>query len=116
MRKLATQLSYFAMVLIIFSGCKSVGLLSEDNAWLPKEIESIGTFFKIYIILQISIIIIGLIFGSFLGNAGYIISLIIHFIWIVTYRDYGFWKVLFLFGMFSIISLIFSAFSGRGRT
>jgi len=104
------------LVLIIFSGCKSIGLLSEDNAWLPKEIESIGTFFKIYIILQISIIIIGLVFGLILGNAGYIISLIIHFIWIVTYRDYGFWKVLFLFRMFSIISFIFNTFSGRGRS
>lgn len=92
--------------LLMLTSCSSVGLLSEKNSWLPHEIDGVGDFFGVYVVLQISILLISLLLSIIFGRAGYIISLISHFIWIVSYRDYGFWSVLLLFGLFSIVSFI----------
>jgi len=109
------KLSSVFFVLLTLSSCSSVGLLSEKNSWLPHDIESVGDFFGVYFVLQISIIIVSLILVFFFGKGGYIISLIAHFIWIVSYRDYGFWLVLLLFGLFSIVSFIINIFFGTKR-
>lgn len=97
-------------VLLILSSCSSIGLLSEENSWLTNDIESVGDFFGVYFVLQISIIIVSLILSFFFGKGGNSISLIAHFIWIVSYRDYGFWLVLLLFSLFSIVSFIIKIF------
>ena len=96
---------YVLVTLLFLTGCKSVGLMSDDNSWLPEEVESFGDFFSVYFVIQISVIIISLLLSFILGKGGYIVALILHFIWIISYRDYGFFKVLLLFGLFSIISL-----------
>jgi hypothetical protein len=100
---------FLALQLLLLSGCSSIGLLSEKNSWVPQEIESLGDFLGVYIVLQISVILVSLIIGIFLGEVGHIISIILHFIWIISYRDYGFFKVLLLFGLFSIISFIINS-------
>lgn len=96
------------VALMIFTSCNSIGLLSEKNSWLPNYIDSFGDFFKVYFMLQLSIILIGVLLGFFIGKGGYIVSLTLHFIWIVSFRDYGFSLVLLLFGLFSIISFLIS--------
>jgi len=78
--------------------------MAEHNSWLPKNIESFGDFLGVYFAIQISVIIVSIIFSLIIGRAGYFVSLILHYIWIITYRDYGFFIVLLLFGLFSIIS------------
>jgi hypothetical protein len=93
---------------MLLSSCNSIGLLSEKNSWLLDDIDSFGDFIKVYFVLQLSIILIGVFLGFFLGKGGYIVALILHFIWIVSYRDYGFFIVLLLFGLFSIISFLIS--------
>ena len=109
------KLSIVFFVLLTLSSCSSVGLLSEKNSWLPHDITSFGDFFGIYFTLQISIIIVSLILGFFFGKGGNTIALIAHFIWIVSYRDYGFWLVLLLFGLFSIVTFIINIFFGAKR-
>lgn len=109
----------FAIIIIIsllITSCSEVGLLSDKNSWIVNNISSVGDFFKVYIILQISIIITGLILGIFLGKLGYIISLVIHFIWIISARDYGFLNVILLFGLFTIVSFLFNLIRSRNRT
>ena len=101
------SLAFLLITLLFLSSCSDVGLLSEKNSWIVRNIDSFGDFFKVYFVLQISIILTSLILGTFLGNIGYIISLAIHFIWIISARDYGFFIVLLLFGLFSIISFLF---------
>lgn len=98
-------LSLFSLIVI---SCDSVGLLSEKNSWIVDDINNFGDFIKVYIVLQISIIIVAIIFGFLLGKAGYYISLIIHFIWIVSSREYGFLIVILLFSLFTIISFIYN--------
>lgn len=98
-------------ITLLLTSCKSVGLLSNKNSWLPDGIEGVADFFKVYFVLQLSILLIGILLGFFLGRAGYIVSLVLHFIWIVSYRDYGFFIVLLLFGLFSIISFLISSLS-----
>jgi hypothetical protein len=88
---------------LLLTSCKSIGLLSDKNSWLPDDIESFGDFFGIYFVLQISILLTSILLGLILGKGGYIVSLVLHFIWIVSYRDYGFFMVLLLFGLFSVI-------------
>jgi len=95
--------------------CDSVGLLSEKNSWVVDDINNFGDFFKVYLVLQISIIIVAIIISFFLGKAGYYISLIIHFIWIVSSRDYGFLMVILLFGLFTIISFLYNVIRFRTK-
>jgi hypothetical protein len=102
------KLSSVLFVVLLFTSCSSVGLLSDENSWLPHKIDDFSDFYKAYLILQISILINSLLWGIFFGRGGYPISVITHFIWIVSYRDYGFLIVLLLFGLFSIIRLIIS--------
>jgi hypothetical protein len=94
---------------LLLTSCKSIGLLSDKNSWLPDDIESFGDFFGIYFVLQISILLTSILLGLILGKGGYIVSLVLHFIWIVSYRDYGFFMVLLLFGLFSVISFLISS-------
>lgn len=102
---------FLVITTILFTSCNSIGLLSEKNSWLPDDIEGVGDFFKVYFVLQLSILLIGILLGFFLGRAGYVVSLILHFIWIVSYREYGFFVVLLLFGLFSIVSVLISTLS-----
>lgn len=111
---------FFSFIITIFlsallTSCSTIGLLGEKNSWLVQNINSVGDFFKVYVILQISILLISLALSILLSKLGYIIALILHFIWIVTYRDYGFFKVLLLFGLFTIISMILSNIFGKRR-
>lgn len=98
---------FFSLVL---TSCDSIGLLSEKNSWIVNDINGFGDFIKVYVALQISIIIVAIIIGLFLGKAGYYISLIIHFIWIISSRDYGFFNVLLLFGLFTILSFLYNIY------
>lgn len=104
--------AFFLLTAMLFlTSCDSIGLLSEKNSWLVEEIESLGDFFKVYVVLQLSILIIGVLLGFVLGGAGFMISLVLHFIWIVNYREYGFFIVLLLFGLFAIVSFLVSTIS-----
>ena len=100
------NLGYSLIASLFLSGCSSVGLMSEKNSWLPDEIESFGDFFGVYFVMQISMIIVSLLLSFIIGKGGYTVSLVLHFIWIVSYRDYGFFNVLLLFGLFSVISFV----------
>ena len=102
------RIAFVIFLLLLLASCSEVGLLSEDNSWLVGHISGVGDFFKVYIVLQISILIVGLLIGLFLHKLGHIISLILHFIWIISARDYGFLNVLLLFSIFSIISFLFN--------
>lgn len=97
------QFLVFATVfmLLALTSCNKIGLMSDKNSWLPNEINSFGDFLGVYAVLQISMLVISLLLGIFLGAGGYPISLLLHFIWIVGYRDYGFLLVLLLFGVLS---------------
>lgn len=101
------RLKYIFLILVInllMHSCSSIGLLDEKNSWLLEEINSIGDFIKVYIVLQISIFLVSLILSLILRDLGVFISIIIHLVWIINYRDYGFFIVLLLFGLFAIIS------------
>jgi hypothetical protein len=84
--------------------------MSNKNSWLPHEISGFGDFVLIFSVLFISIlisnIILGGIFGVLIGGGrGKVvvaISLIAHFIWLVSFRDYGFWMIFLLFGLLPI--------------
>lgn len=95
---------FIVLILLLFTGCSEIGLLSEDNSWVVKEINSTRDFFKVYLVLQLSIFIVGLLIGIIFSKTGYKISLLIHFIWIISARSYGFLMVFLLFGLFFIAS------------
>lgn len=97
---------YVLFAILFLTSCSSIGLMSEENSWLPHEIEGVGDFFNIYIAIQVSVLIISILLSFIIFKLGYIVALILHFIWIVTYRDYGFFIVLLLFGLFSIVSFV----------
>lgn len=104
-------LSIMLMLLTSFllTGCSKIGLLNDHNSWLPDDITSFSAFLKVYVTLQISIFILSFIAALFLGNIGYLLVLILHFLWMINYRDYGFLKVLLLFSFFTIITIVFRA-------
>ncbi len=68
---------------------------------------NLSSFFGVLITLQLSILLTGIFLGLFVGKGGYSISQLIHFIWIVAYRDYGFWNVLLLFIVFTIVNILY---------
>lgn len=109
---LKNRILIIILVSFLLTSCSNIGLLDDG---IPHTINSIGQFLKLYLVLQISILIVGLLWGLFLGKLGYIISLLLHFIWIVSQRDYGFFKVLLLFGLFSIISFVIARFRDLKR-
>ena len=115
LKKTYNVIALMAIISVALSSCSNVGLLSERNRWIVDDISGIGDFFKVYFVLQLSIILIGLLLGTVLGKLGYIISLGVHFIWIVAYRDYGFLNVLLLFTFFSIVSFLFNLIISRKR-
>jgi hypothetical protein len=102
----SNKIFIFLFLILLFTSCKDVGLLSEKNSWVLDNIETIGDFFTVYLILQVSIIIVGVLLSFLLGKLGFVISLIAHFIWIVLARDYGYLNLILLFGLFSIISTV----------
>ncbi len=101
--------------MFLLTSCSSIMLVGDDTL---QSIESIGDFFKVYFILQLSIYICTLIF-TFIPLGGRITSIIIHFIWVVSERDYGFFKVMLLFGLFTIgnfvVNLIEAIFKAKNR-
>jgi hypothetical protein len=101
---------YTLLAMLFLTSCSSVGLMSEKNSWLPYEIEGVGDFFSVYIVLQVSLLIVSMLLSFISGQIGYIITLVLHFIWIVTYRDYGFFIVLLLFGLFLVFGFIINLF------
>ncbi|GGZ92181.1 hypothetical protein [Algibacter mikhailovii] len=109
------KIVFFLAPILFLTSCSEIGLLSEKNSWIVNNIDSVGVFLKVYFVLQISIIIVSLILGIFLGRLGYLISLVIHFIWIVSARDYGFFKVLLLFGLFTIVSFLINLLKAGNR-
>ena len=86
----------------LLQSCSSIGLMDKGA---PRQINDFGDFFSVYIILQVSILLIAIILSLFLGDIGYIISLLLHFLWVISYRDYGFFSVLILFGLTTIVSI-----------
>lgn len=89
--------------LVLFTSCSSVMLVGDSTA---KSIDSVGDFLGVYIMLQLSIFIMGVLLSFFLGGFGYVVSVIAHFIWVVSERDYGFFTVLLLFSLASIVSFL----------
>ena len=88
--------------MLLLTSCSSIMIVGDDTL---QSIESIGDFFKVYFILQLSIYICSLIF-TFIPLGGRTTSIIIHFIWVVSERDYGFFKVMLLFSLFTIGSFV----------
>jgi len=102
-----SNLLQIAILTLLLSSCSEVGLLSEKNSWILDEINSVSDFFKVYLVIQLSMLILGLLLSTILDDLGKLISLVAHFIWIVYARDYGFFTVMLLFGLLSIISILF---------
>lgn len=104
LKKLTTLL--WLIFPLLFISCSDIGFMGKG---VEQEIESFGDFFSVYFRLQLSILFVG-VFISFLlgGQLGAIISVIIHFIWVVSYRDYGFFMVLLLFSFLTIINIALS--------
>jgi hypothetical protein len=106
------------MLFSTLSSCSSIGLLSDDSSLFPKEIDSFSDFLSVWFFLQLSILLVGLLLGFFLGQAGSNLSTLLHFIWLISYRDYGFWTVLGLMIFLQIVlmlvvPLVLSAFRNR---
>src|SRR5690554_1722226 len=103
-------LLYFIIISLFLISCNDpneLGLLSDRNTWLAKNINSFSDFFKTFLVLQLSIFITSMIISIFLKKIGYYVSMLIHFIWIVWFRDYGFMNVCILFTLPIIFNLIF---------
>lgn len=114
------ETKYFGLTIVIIlslliTSCSSIGLLDKNDSWLVFKINGIGDFFKVYITLQISILIVSFFLSFLLSQLGYIIAIILHFIWIVAYRDYGFFIVLLLFGVFTSISILINVLFATRR-
>lgn len=87
----------------ILSSCSEVGLMSNKNKYLPHDIDGFGEFFQVFLVLQLSMLLVALLLSIFFGEGGGFISGILHFIWIVSFRDYGFFIVLTLFALLQIV-------------
>jgi hypothetical protein len=87
----------------ILTSCSEVGLMSNKNKYLPHDIDGFGEFFQVFIVLQLSMLLVGLLLSIFFGNGGGYFSGVLHFIWIVSYRDYGFFTVLALFAFLQLV-------------
>lgn len=107
-----TKIVSILFILILLTSCSSLGLMSDKSSWLPHEIYSFGDFLEVYLILQVSMIIVSFFISIFFGG-GRIVSVIAHFIWIIIYRDYSFWILLLLFGIPPIIRFIFFIIKNR---
>lgn len=101
------------LLIVLLSSCSGLILVNDNNRWLVKEISGIGDFFKVFFIFHLSILLLGVLLGFELGKLGYVISLIINFILIIYYRDYGFLNVLLLFGSFFIGSFLYNLYKSR---
>lgn len=101
-----SNLLHIAILMLLLSSCSEVGLMSEKNSWILDEINSVSDFFKVYFMLQLSMILYGLMLSLLIGELGNFIILIAHFIWIIYARDYGFFTVLLLFGLLSIFTIL----------
>jgi len=97
----------YILLLLLLSSCDEVGLLSDKNKYLVDVITNPSSFFGVLITLQLSILLTGVLLGLFIGKGGYSISQLIHFVWIIAYRDYGFWNVLLLFIVFTVVNLLY---------
>jgi hypothetical protein len=96
----------FICILFSLQSCSSIGLLSDDSSLFPREINDFSDFIGVWFYLQISILLVGLLLGLFLGETGSNISTILHFIWIISYRDYGFWTVFGLMVFLQVVLMV----------
>jgi len=96
----------FICILFSLQSCSSIGLLSDDSSLFPSEINDFSDFIGVWFYLQISILLVGLLLGLFLGETGSNISTILHFIWIISYRDYGFWTVFGLMVFLQVVLMV----------
>ena len=85
-------LSLFGLSFLLQS-CSSIGLMDKGT---PMQINDFGDFFSMYIVLQISILLIAIILSLFLGDIGYIISLLLHF-GLATIVSLGIKMLIFLY-------------------
>ncbi len=99
---------------LLLTSCSGVGLITDDI--MPQKIHHVTGFFVIYIILQISVLASAFLLAIMFDEVGLDISKILHFIWIVWYRDYGFWNVLFLYALIFLVSYrVFSRIRSKMR-
>lgn len=94
------------IIILLLTSCSEVGLMSEKNSYLVEEITDFSSFISVYIVLQISILLTAFLLMFIFDAAGYGISILLHFIWVVSYRDYGFLVVLLLFFGFSLVMFL----------
>ena len=90
------------------AGCSEIGFVNQKS--MVSEINGVGDFFRVYLTLQFSIFIISLLLSIFISRLGYVVTLILHFVWVVSYRDYGFLMVFLLFSLFTIGLFLFKFF------
>lgn len=104
------KLLFTFSISIVLIGCgeaTDIGLLSEKNSWLLSDIENVGDFFKVFVTLQLSILITTLILSIFLKRLSYFATIIIHFGWIIWFRDYGVVYVFLIFILPFVLSVIY---------
>ena len=95
---------FFIITTFFLLSCTSDSGIIKNT---PQEINTIGNFFLVWGLLEISIIIISMIFFfTPLGPLGYIISFIGHFLWILIYRNDGFVNILLLAILSFIVTYI----------
>lgn len=105
--------AFFLVSILFFTSCSKVGLLNKKNSLVLESINSIGDFFKVYIVLQVSMLLFAMFMSVLVGKAAYKISLVLHFIWIVFARDYGFFNVLFLFLLLPSVLYLINIIGGN---
>ena len=96
------------VISLLLVGCSSDSKVMFLMKGIPESIDTVGDFLLTWFLLQISILLLALLLGVFLGELGFTISSIVHFIWIIMYRDYGFIKVTLLFFLFGIVTYLLS--------
>ena len=89
----------------------SSGNDENNTSPFPENIDSIGDFFSLWLRLQISIFIFGLFLRLIFGQLALTISIVLHLIWVIVDRDYGFLMVTLLFFLNTIVTFLFKIIS-----
>ncbi len=105
-KRLVLMTTLLALITTLLTSCSNIGLMSNNNKYLPTDIDGFGDFMQVFFVLQISMLIVALVLGFFIGGAGGYVSGALHFIWIVSNRDYGFMTVLALFFFLQLVLML----------
>jgi hypothetical protein len=103
----------FSLPLLLFStilvSCSSKGLIEGYWDTLPKNIDSINTFMKAWLILVLIDFSISGFLNIIIGLKGRLVTIILFFC-VLFMRDYGFFTTVFLFLFSGIVLFLVNFF------